>query len=208
MKIMKILNALVYWLNYAMRKLGAAVLTVIFLSITAGIISRYVFNSPLSWTEELVCFLMVYLCYISAAITTAEKKHLVADFLIAKAPAAFRKAVSVISRILMIVFFVVVCISIIKLLPTLVWKSGVLLIHRKFYYYPVLACCIVMIFDVVVDILNDIFPGYDLIKQKKEEAALAAKKQEEAEALEIQKSMDDFMAESAAVLEEKEGGAT
>ena len=65
-----------------------------------------------------------------------------------------------------------------------------------------------MIFDVVVDILNDIFPGYDLIKQKKEEAALAAKKQEEAEALEIQKSMDDFMAESAAVLEEKEGGAT
>ncbi len=197
-KTMRVLNAIVYWVNYAMRKIGALVLTVIFLSITAGIFSRYVFNKPLSWTEELVCFLMVYLCYISAAITTAEKKHLVADFLIAKAPIKFQRIVSIISKILMIVFFVVVCISIIKLLPGLVWRSGVLLIHRKWYYYPILISCIIMCFDVIVDILNDIYPGYDLIKKKKEAEALAAKKQEEEEANEIQKSMDDFMAESAA----------
>lgn len=203
MKTMKILNAIVYWVNWAMRKIGAIVLTIIFLSITVGILSRYLFNKPISWTEELVCFLMVYLCYISAAITTAEKKHLVADFLIAKAPPLFRKIISVISRLLMILFFAVVCISIVRLLPTLVWRSGVLLIHRRFYYYPVLVSCIIMTFDVVVDILNDIFPGYDLIQKKKEEAALLAKQQEEAEALEIQKSMDSFMAESAAELKEE-----
>ena len=203
MKIMKILNAIVYWVNWAMRKIGAIVLTTIFLSITVGILSRYIINKPLSWTEELVCFLMVYLCYISAAITTAEKKHLVADFLIAKAPPLFRKVISIISRLLMILFFVVVCVSIVELLPTLVWRSGVLLIHRRFYYYPVLVSCVIMTFDVIVDILNDIFPGYDLIQQKKEEAALLAKQQEEAEALEIQKSMDDFMAESAAELKEE-----
>lgn len=203
MKTMKILNTIVYWVNWAMRKIGAIVLTIIFLSITVGILSRYLFNKPMSWTEELVCFLMVYLCYISAAITTAEKKHLVADFLIAKAPPLFRKIISVISRLLMILFFAVVCISIVRLLPTLVWRSGVLLIHRRFYYYPVLVSCIIMTFDVVVDILNDIFPGYDLIQKKKEEAALLAKQQEEAEALEIQKSMDSFMAESAAELKEE-----
>lgn len=203
MKIMKILNAIVYWVNWAMRKIGAIVLTIIFLSITVGILSRYLFNKPMSWTEELVCFLMVYLCYISAAITTAEKKHLVADFLIAKAPPLFRKIISVISRLLMILFFAVVCISIVRLLPTLVWRSGVLLIHRRFYYYPVLVSCIIMTFDVVVDILNDIFPGYDLIQKKKEEAALLAKQQEAAEALEIQESMDSFMAESAAELKEE-----
>lgn len=203
MNTMKILNAIVYWVNRAMRKIGAIVLTIIFLSITVGILSRYLFNKPMSWTEELVCFLMVYLCYISAAITTAEKKHLVADFLIAKAPPLFRKIISVISRLLMILFFAVVCISIVRLLPTLVWRSGVLLIHRRFYYYPVLVSCIIMTFDVVVDILNDIFPGYDLIQKKKEEAALLAKQQEEAEALEIQKSMDSFMAESAAELKEE-----
>ena len=206
MKIMKLLNAIVYWVNYALRKLGALVLTVIFLSITAGIISRYVFHSPLSWTEELVCFLMVYLCYISAAITTAEKRHLVADFLIAKAPDSFRKVVNIVSKFLMIGFFVVVCISIVKLLPGLVWKSGVLLIHRKYYYYPVLVSCIIMILDVVVDILNDIFPGYDLIKLKKEEAARKEKEMEAADAEAIQASMDAFMA-AAAEAEVKEGEA-
>lgn len=204
MKIMKLLNAIVYWVNYALRKLGAVVLTIIFLSITAGIISRYVFHRPLSWTEELVCFLMVYLCYISAAITTAEKKHLVADFLIAKAPDSFRKVVNILSKFLMIGFFIVVCISIIKLLPGLVWKSGVLLIHRKYYYYPVLVSCIIMTLDVMVDILNDIFPGYDLMKQKKEEAARLAKEMEAADAQAIQESMDAFM---AAAEEEKEGEA-
>ena len=197
----KRLNQIVYWSNFALRKLGAAVLAVMFLSITAGIVSRYIFNSALSWTEELVCFLMVYLCYISAAITTAEKKHIVADFLVAKAPESFKRAISILSRILMVVFFVCVFISIIQLLPPLVWKSGVLLIHRRFYYYPILVSCAVMTFDVFVDILNDFVPEYDLIALAKEREALAAKEAEDVEAEELRKSMDDFMSASAVELE-------
>lgn len=200
-RIVKLLNQIVYWINFALRKLGAAVLAAMFLSITAGIISRYIFNNALSWTEELVCFLMVYLCYISAAITTAEKKHIVADFLVAKAPESFKRGISILSRLLMIVFFVCVSISIAQLLPTLVWKSGVLLIHRRFYYYPILVSCVIMTFDVVVDILNDFCPGYDLIAQEKEREAKAAKEEEDLEAAELRKSMDDFMTASAAELE-------
>lgn len=201
--IVKRLNQAVFWINFALRKLGAAVLAVMFLSITAGIVSRYIFDSALSWTEELVCFLMVYLCYISAAITTAEKKHIVADFLVAKAPEAFKRAISILSRILMVVFFVCVTISITQLLPTLVWKSGVLLIHRRFYYYPILISCIIMTFDVLVDILNDFVPGYDLISQQKEREARAAKEAEDAEAEVLRKSMDDFMHASEAELENR-----
>lgn len=200
-KIVKRLNQIVYWINFALRKLGAAVLAVMFLSITAGIVSRYIFNSALSWTEELVCFLMVYLCYISAAITTAEKKHIVADFLVAKASETFKHGISILSRILMVVFFVCVSISIAELLPTLVWRSGVLLIHRRFYYYPILTSCIIMTFDVLVDILNDFVPGYDLIAQEKEREARAAKEAEDLEAVELRRSMDDFMSASAAELE-------
>lgn len=197
-KIVKLLNQVVYWVNFTLRKLGAAVLAVMFLSITAGIVSRYIFNSALSWTEELVCFLMVYLCYISAAITTAEKKHIVADFLVAKAPEGFKRGISILSRILMVVFFVCVSISIVELLPTLVWKSGVLLIHRRFYYYPILTSCVIMTFDVLVDILNDFVPGYDLIALEKEREARAAKEAEDIEAEELRRSMDDFMSASAA----------
>lgn len=200
---MKLLNQILYWGNFILRKIGAAILAVMFLAITAGIISRYLFNSALSWTEELVCFLMVYLCYISAAITTAEKRHIVADFCIEKAPPKFRKAVALFSRILMIVFFVVLCVSIVKLIPSLRWVSGVLFIPRRFYYYPVFTMSVFMIYAVIVDILNDFFPGYDLIKQAQEKAAAKEKEAEQEEAIEIQKHMDDFMAESAAELAEE-----
>lgn len=204
---MKALNKIVFYLTKAIRIIGTLILCGIILSVTAGIVSRYVFNKPFSWTEELTTFLMVYLCYFSAYITTVDKKHIVADFLIAKAPEKFQKIVSIFSKILMIVFFVVVCISVIKVLPTLVWKSGVLEIHRRFYYYPVFAMCACSAFAVCVDILNDIFPGYNLIDEEIAKEEALAKEQERLEAEEMQKNMDKFMEEAEKELgsAEKEG---
>lgn len=102
---MILLNKFVFWCNKIIGVIGCLVLSAIMLLITAGIISRYFFNSPFSWTEEVTTFLMVYLCYISAALTTVAKKHIVADFFIGKAPEKFQKAVSYFSRGLMLLFF-------------------------------------------------------------------------------------------------------
>ncbi len=193
---MLLLNKIVFWCNKVIGAIGCLVLSAIMLLITAGIISRYFFNAPLSWTEEVTTFLMVYLCYISAALTTVAKKHIVADFFIGKAPEKFQKAVSYFSRILMLVFFAVVCVSVMKLLPQLSWKSAVLEIPRSYYYFPVFSMCIFMFFAVTVDILNDIFPGYDIISQENERIQLEEKEQELREAAEMQKDMDDFLERS------------
>lgn len=195
---MKVLNQILYWCYQIIQVIGAIVLAAIMLIVTAGIISRYFFNSPFSWTEEVTTFLMVYLCYISAALTTVQKKHIVADFFITKAPQKFQQAVSVFSRVLMIVFFVVVCISILQLLPQLTWKSAVLEIPRKYYYLPVISMSAFMIFAVFVDILNSIFPGYDImanINRKHDEAEKAA---EQADAAAMQEKMDAFLHSSGA----------
>lgn len=195
---MKVLNQILYWCYQVIQVIGAIVLAAIMLIVTAGIISRYFFNSPFSWTEEVTTFLMVYLCYISAALTTVQKKHIVADFFITKAPPKFQQAISVFSRILMIVFFVVVCISIFQLLPQLTWKSAVLEIPRKYYYLPVISMSAFMIFAVFVDILNSIFPGYDImanINRKHDEAEKAA---EQADAAAMREKMDAFLRSSGA----------
>ena len=190
---MKILNKILYWSYKIVQVIGGIVLSAILLIITAGIISRYFFNSPISWTEELTTFLMVYLCYISAGLTTVQKKHIVADFFISKAPEKVQKIVSIISRLLMILFFVVVCISIIKLLPTLTWRSGVLEIHRRFYYYPVLVMSIFMIYAVVVDILNEIFPGYDIMAELNKKHDEAEKEFEKTDAAAIEADINKFL---------------
>lgn len=201
--IMTALNKVLYFSYKAMRFIGTVILVVIFLTITAGIVSRYVFNSPFSWTEEVATFMMVYLCYISAFLTTVRKKHIVADFFIAKASAKFQKVVGIISKILMIIFFVVLAVSVIKLLPTLVWRSGVLDLPRQLYYLPVWTMSILMAYAVVVDMLNDIIPGYDIMKQENEKQRQIDLEQEARETEEMQANMDAFMHESG--LDEDEG---
>ena len=190
---MKLLNKILYWGYKLIQIIGGIVLSAIMLVITAGIISRYAFNKPLTWTEELTTFLMVYLCYLSAALTTVQKKHIVADFFINKAPKGFQKAVSLFSRMLMIVFFTVVCISISKLLPQLTWRSGVLEIHRKYYYYPVFAMSIYMVYAVIVDILNDFFPGYDIMAKVNKKHAEDEKELEQKDAAAIEADINAFL---------------
>lgn len=202
---MKILNLIVYYGNKILKFIGVIILLAIFMSITAGIISRYIFNAPLSWTEEISCLMMVYLCYVSAALTTIEKKHIVADFFIAKAPEGFKRFVSILSRILMIVFFVVVVCSTLQLLPTLVWRSAVLDIPRKYYYLPVWTMSIFMAYTVAVDILNDIFHIENIMDEENARAAKEEQRKEREETEKIQQDMDSFMREAGYQVNNQKG---
>lgn len=191
--IVKALNKTVVCLYKGIKFIGTLVLIAIFLVITAGIVSRYVFNKPFSWTEEVATFLMVYLCYISAFLTTVRKKHIVADFFISKASEKFQKAVGVFSKVLMLVFFAVLAVSVIKLIPTLVWRSGVLDIPRSAYYLPVWTMSLLMAFSVVVDMINDFIPGYNYMRMESERQKQIEREQEAAETAAMQQNMDSFM---------------
>lgn len=191
--MMKTLNSVVLWGYKILKNVGAAALLCIFLSITVGIVSRRFLNNPITWSEELCCFMMVHICFISAATTTVQKKHIVADFFITKAPQRFQTVMRYVSMVLQLVFFVVLFFSVIQLLPTLVWTSPVLHIPRQAYYASALACAVFMFITVLTQILNDIFPQYDMLSRLREADEKAVKEQEAKEALEIEKQMDQFM---------------
>lgn len=53
----------------------------IIMIVSVGIVSRYIFSHAISWIEEICCLLLVWLCYLSASLTTVTKEHVVADFL-------------------------------------------------------------------------------------------------------------------------------
>lgn len=184
------------WGYKILRNLGAVALATMFLSITLGIVTRYVFNAPITWSEELCTFLMVNLCFISAATTTVRKKHIVADFFVSKAPPKAQKVIENFSKLLMLAFFVVIFYSILVLLPSLVWTSPVLGIPRHYYYAAALVCSAFMFVTVATDILNSFFPGYDLVALENEKIARSEKMQEDLEAASIQKSMDSFMTQA------------
>lgn len=200
---MKLLNYVVFYSNRILRIVGSIVLAIIMLTISAGIISRYVFGTPFSWTEELATFLMVNLGYISGAIVTIEKKHIVADFLVSKASQRLRTAISFLGKILAIGVFALICASSYQLLAKSAYRTAALRLPRNLFYVPLFSMSAFMIFVVAVDILNDFFPGYniqELVVQKEDQLMI---EEELREAREAEKQIDAFIRQSVETREDE-----
>lgn len=68
----------------AERVLAAGFLVLVFVLVLSQVASRYIFSSPLTWTEELARFALVWLTFISAGFVMARRLHVTVDLLAAK----------------------------------------------------------------------------------------------------------------------------
>lgn len=50
-------------------------------SIFIGVVSRYVFNSPVIWSEELALFGMIWLVFFGSSVVIRERNHIRLDLL-------------------------------------------------------------------------------------------------------------------------------
>lgn len=65
------------WLDNNLEKIVVAVSTAIILvSCFLGVVSRYVFNMSLTWTEEVTLFFLIWLAYFGAALSVTRRRHL------------------------------------------------------------------------------------------------------------------------------------
>ena len=77
----KALNRFILVSYDVIKNIAGAVMVAIIMIVSVGIVSRYIFSHAISWIEEICCLLLVWLCYLSASLTTVTKEHVVADFL-------------------------------------------------------------------------------------------------------------------------------
>ncbi len=194
------MKALVKTLNYfvlvsydVIKNIAGLVMAATILIVTAGIISRFFLGQALSWSEELCCLLLIWLCYLSAALATVTKEHVVADFLSASLPEGMQRVLRTVIRVCEVIFFATVSYSVLVLIPSLTNVSAALRIPRVWYYMPVLVFGAYMALVIIVDLLNDFVPGYDFFGQRKakREAELAELERQENEAM--LKRVDEFM---------------
>jgi TRAP-type transport system small permease protein len=66
------------------RAVCATLLAATFVVIFLQVVTRYVFDSPLPWTEELARYLLVWLTFAAAGYVTARRLHISVDLFIAK----------------------------------------------------------------------------------------------------------------------------
>jgi TRAP-type C4-dicarboxylate transport system permease small subunit len=72
-----------------------AVFTGIFACIFMQVILRYAFDSPLTWSEELARYLMIWCAFLGWVIASRHDSHLAMTYVIDKAPRRARAAVRI-----------------------------------------------------------------------------------------------------------------
>jgi TRAP-type transport system small permease protein len=115
--------------------------SVFLLSLVLGlmatqVVARYVFRSPIAWSEELARFALIWLAFVSGAWVMAEGRHLVVDFVSARLPRRGRVALDCLSGGIV----VATCLA---LLPAGAWfawqmggvKSSALGIPMSWWYF-------------------------------------------------------------------------
>jgi tripartite ATP-independent transporter DctM subunit len=96
------------WLDGALAavtEIPAALLVAVEIAVLfAGVVSRYVFHRPLTWTDELASLLFLWLAMLGAVIALRRGEHMRLTTLVARLPARWRRTVETASQLIAIVF--------------------------------------------------------------------------------------------------------
>lgn len=91
-------------LNKILNVLAGGSLTVMVLLTTYQVITRYIFNSPSTWSEELVGYLFAWSTLFGATIVSGERGHMNIPILVDHMKPAVKKAMLIFSEIIAFLF--------------------------------------------------------------------------------------------------------
>jgi TRAP-type transport system small permease protein len=83
-------------------------LGMILILVVAQVVLRYVFNSPLTWSEELAVYIMVWMTFIGSVICMREHEHIEVTILVDYLPPGLRRVAVLFSRLASVAFLLVV----------------------------------------------------------------------------------------------------
>lgn len=86
------------------------------------VICRYVFNNSLVWSEELVRFLVVWMCMIGAAIACFDDSHMTINTFLAKMPVKLQFSLYSLRQFAILAFCLMSSLSSFKLVRT-AWNT-------------------------------------------------------------------------------------
>lgn len=89
-------------------KIVIVIMAVITIVMVAQVSMRYVFKDPLSWSQELSLFLLIYLCFFSADLVYYKGAHISVDYFVGLMNEKVRNMVLAIINLIIIIALCVV----------------------------------------------------------------------------------------------------
>ncbi len=76
--------------------------------VFSQVVSRYFLHAPLSWSEELARFLLMWLAMLSAAYAFRTKSHFALRIVVEQFPDTLKRGVSIAVHLVVTLFFLVI----------------------------------------------------------------------------------------------------
>jgi TRAP-type C4-dicarboxylate transport system permease small subunit len=92
-------------------------MVILFVIVNLGVFSRYLFNAPFIWTEELALFVLVWMVFLAGSLTIRRWENVRVTYFIEKLPRGVRVAIECVSKLLVLSFLVFVLILSARIIP-------------------------------------------------------------------------------------------
>ena len=127
--------------------------------VLVGVFFRYILNDSLSWTEEVVRFLVVFLTFLGSPLALSDNNHAALDNWIYKLSIKYKLFMLLIINILIILF----CLILIKLgidysLNAFIQKAPTLQISMFYIFISIPiggTCMLLLTIEKIIDMIDE-----------------------------------------------------
>jgi len=109
------MNKFSHTVNRIVRVILAIMLSVMIVVVLFGVVNRFLLKLPISWTEEVSRFLMIWICMLGATIAVKNGTHVAVLYFISKFGKESRRKIAFINHLLIIAFLIIPSLYGIKL---------------------------------------------------------------------------------------------
>ncbi|MDR1934257.1 MAG: TRAP transporter small permease [Candidatus Accumulibacter sp.] len=130
--------------------LSVLIVCVICFAVFAQVLSRFIFKVPLSWTEELSRFALIWLTFIAASVALREGGHFVVDVVSHGLPPKTRNYYGKLILLVELVFLAVLFYAGLGLVPVAhMQESAALNLHMSYVYLSIPCGAALMILNTL-----------------------------------------------------------
>lgn len=92
-------------INYVVERVCVALLVILVLDVWLGVLVRYVIPLPLTFTEELARYVMIWMALLALSSGIAHREHIGVEFIFGRLPADARRWLAVAFDVIAFSFF-------------------------------------------------------------------------------------------------------
>jgi len=120
-------------------------------------LSRYLFKFPIFWGEELSRYLMVWICFIGAAVAIRENSHVSIEYLVTRLPKIPRRGTIMATKLIVMIFLFYLAREGFKMAPR-VWRqlSPAMRISMTWAYLAIPIGSALMLLEVIFALIDEL----------------------------------------------------